>query len=792
MMAETRVFLRLSKQLINGRADSTDQMSNYLTNIIKSRTKLPMSAEIRKVIPDLGKIENGALVELLTNSIDGITPLHFYPDLTFSPKPPSTPAKSPKSARRCQTMRNDLKIVDIKGFMKMRPDFNSTEAKKPQTSRDYMHRSYASEKIQPPSLLMTATTFDRTRPPAYLRPLPPLKRTDNDIISQLYAGPETNFFLGQKAQIHNNQIIENHGTDDNLRIVPPEVPLHKIGKTYSIITNRGIVSLEGQNSEITDLPQYVKDKSDFYLTKHNLFAQRVRYHTFYVWINRYKIHHFDSKIRALDNKYATFGPGFRSTLDKVRGNFLNVTEELSIFPSTFDVKIEDAEFTEMKEIAKNSVEKLSEQTKNLVEESARILAQFFNEIELTKEMMKLNFEELHELDVLPENLTMFISDLKFKTPSLFRNHLREEEMKRERQLAKRREKYLSTFYKKARSLYGGLLLIRCRETLIEFLRRFDATVFLEHRALKFMATLDENQNIQVIPSCNEFIDWITLICNKIKESFLTEENQIPFDLITQIDKNYNCESENLSNLLLRFKDIPQIVENVKTSVVNAYQFFDSEFNDHRRFLTMLFQTIEQSRQFTELRDTEKFKEIVNILTTCKSDLESKPRNIYHKITRLSEHRVDFIADMKKTWEQTTKLLDNAMKELKERAMNELNNTLYVEITDRFNRIKEKKKKLQKIDIGAFEARCLIYSLMCVNLLTGWPETVTELRLGLDSVSQMYQQIANITKYTHSDCAENFNVNAEKLNVPWVKVQDGEEEEFPDEEDEYEYVDEEET
>ena len=170
MEAEIYEFLNLCKSFFNGRSKSTQPLRTFFSLIMKNRKKLPLTSDVRQYIPKLAQVEDGIFIDMLTNSIDGITPLHFVPDLQLAPRPPRkkrNPTQSPP--RRCQTTRDDLHIADIKVFMQTRTmtTQNSKLVSKPQTARALTSRSHTID-------------MDKTQP-AYLRPLPPLKKTDDYI-----------------------------------------------------------------------------------------------------------------------------------------------------------------------------------------------------------------------------------------------------------------------------------------------------------------------------------------------------------------------------------------------------------------------------------------------------------------------------------------------------------------------------------------------------------------------------------------------------------------------------------
>ena len=576
-----------------------------------------------------------------------------------------------------------------------------------------------------------------------------------------------------------------------MKIVPPEYPPEQFVKRFSLLTKKGIISLENKQSEITDLDQYVKDKTDFFLTKHNKFREKLAYQSFYTWRNRYKIHHFDGKIKRLNNVNATISPGYANILDRIRFNFYTVTDNLTVFPTTFDSKDDDAPYTEMTASAEKMCASITEVTTNLCDETARLLAQFFNEIQLTKEMMKLNFKELHELDSLTPGMKKYSSDLKYRTPSIYRDKKRQEELKTERIYSKTREEYIPKFYRKVRALYDGLLVIRCHETIIDFLSRFDSTRFHEHRATLFTAYYDEEKGLYLTPDHNDFVKWANGIISKLKDAFLQEERRIPLDLITSIDPDYNTESEDLYKMLSRFKDIDKITTNIEISADSAFDYFHKELDNHINFLKDFQAKIIDANNFTDIRSTDTFKYFTHTLIELRQDLERRPRLLFHKVTANSfaELRADFVVDLRPCWEVAARKLDQAFMGLKTRSLEELNNSLFPEIQEKFVAQKEK-KKLSKVDVGAFEARCLICAMICGTIVETWPQVIGELRAGFDTVSQMYGRIAQMSRYVHSEIADNFNVVADRVNVSWVKVREGEEEEEHEEDDEYEYVDEE--
>lgn len=771
MEGEVYEFVTLCKAFFSGRAKSTQPLRNFFSRIMKNRSKLPLTAEVRQYIPKLGQVEGGIFVDMLTNSIDGITPLHFVPDLQLEPRPPRkkrNPSQNPPP-RRCQTTRDDLHIADIKTFMQTRTmtQNNSKLLSKPQTARALTSRSHT-------------TDMERTQP-AYLRPLPPLKRTDDQVVSQLYGGYDSNFFVGKKE----------NPTDEDLHIVPPEYPPQQVGKKYSLLTKKGIISLEEKHSEITNLDQYYQDKSDFFLTKHNKFREKLAYQSFYTWRNRYKIHHFDSKIKRLNNINATVAPGYNNMLDRIRLNFYTATSNLAVFPTNFDQKNDDAPYTEMTAAAEKMCASITEATTNLCDETARLLAKFFNEIILTKEMMKLNFTELNELNALSPGMKRYSSDLKYRTPSIYRDKQRQEELRTERIYSKSREAYIPKFYRKVRALYDGLLVIRCHETILDFLGRFDSTQFHEHRATKFTAYYDDEKGLNLSPNHGDFLKWSNGIITNIKDAFLNEERRLPLDLIESIDPDYNTETEDLYIMLNRFKDLDKITTNIEISADSAFEYFKKELDSHTNFLKEFQRKIIDADFFNDVRNNELFKSTTKTLIDLRHEIEKRPRILIHKVTANSfaEVRADFVVDLKPCWEVASKKLDTTFMALKVRSVEELNNNLFPEIQEKYVAQKEK-KKLSKVDVGAFEARCLIYSLMCGTIVESWPLLTSDIRAGLDTVSQMYGQIASMSRYVHAEVADSFNSVCDRVNVAWVKVREGEEEE-ENEEDEYEYVDEEE-
>ena len=327
-----------------------------------------------------------------------------------------------------------------------------------------------------------------------------------------------------------------------------------------------------------------------------------------------------------------------------------------------------------------------------------------------------------------------------------------------------------------------MLVLRARDVVLTFLTRFDSTKNAQRRVHKLQGFYDEELAIRVSPSKEEFQGWIKTNVEKLRNEFAQEDKLIDRSVITSIIPSFQFEFEEPANVIHRFTEIGVALDAAMKSSNEAYEFYETELQVHRDFIRSLMKAMKDSDEFQDLRDMEKLESVIGSLLQVKEELEQRPRNCFHKIKRLGETRVDFAVDMKPAWDQGAKLLDKCMVALRDRMLDELNNSLFMEIQDLWS--VDKDKKITRAMCSSMEARMLMYSLMAVSIIKAWPEAMSDCKAGLDTVMGIYQQLADKTRYTHRDAAIHFNEAVDKFGLQLVRLQA--EQEDDDEEEDYEY------
>lgn len=743
-------LIRLCKQY--AKTNSIDQIQAYFGRLVSRNKRLQLTESLRSVIPTLAAIQDGVLINVMNHTIDGLTPMHFVPDLTCGPQPPRV-ARTQHNPRRSRTVRDFVAELPVREIL-------------PKTSR--RSKSERPNTITPRT--MTARMKTNARIIDRMTRLPALRETDNDVIPQIYIGPDSTMYMCKR---------EERG-DLDMKILPPEYPRHKIGDTFSLMSNRGVVNFEGDQAGTIDLGQHFVDKTDEFLLERQMIRKKLEYRTFYHWIAAYKDRLFRKIVDKFDALNAVASPRFRSVMDRV-GNYLtDALDKIIVYPTEFDLKNEDVHFTEYQELMDVTVKKIGSVTSIAGAEISRVLEEFFSEIRAVKVLMQLNFEELHSLSALPPALKKYSADLKWKTPSLYHERLRDAELVRQRELADRREEYLSRFFVRVNARYTGGLILKARDVIITFLAKFDSRSDAQRRVHKLQGFYDKELAIRVSPSKDEFQGWIRMNVERLKAEFVQNDKLINRAIITDIVPGFAFDFEEPRKVLERFTEVGTALDAAIKSSDEAYEFYETELQVHRDFIRSLMKAMKDSEEFEDLRDMEKLESVIGSLLQVKEELEQRPRNCFHKIKRLGETRVDFTVDMKPAWEEGAKLLDKCMSGLRERMLNELNNNLFSEIQDLWTL--DKNKKITKTMCSSMEARMLMYSLMAVSIIKAWPEAMADCKAGLDTVMGIYQQLADKTKHTHRDAAIHFNEAVDKFGLHLVRLQDEEE----DEEGEYEY------
>jgi hypothetical protein len=384
-----------------------------------------------------------------------------------------------------------------------------------------------------------------------------------------------------------------------------------------------------------------------------------------------------------------------------------------------------------------------------------------------KVLMQLDFKELNDLEVLPESLKQYSVDLKWKTPSLFHDRMRETELLNQRELANKREMYIKPYFTKVKMLYSGELVLKAREILLGFLRRWDSVNGIQNRAHKLMGQFSSMNGLSVTPKRETFKCLIRESFEKIYNAFLLDDKQLGMDVILEIEPTFDFQFSDGSEIFQRFTEIGELENRVYENIDTVYDFFDHELENHSELLQSLSTTVGNTVDGIDLRDVEKLEVKLQFLLNVREDLSKRPRQIFHKVNRDGDLRADFVVDMRCAWESALKLLDNGMRQLKDRLLDELNNVLFNEIQEKWTEVKD--KKLGRDDCAGLEARMLLFALMAVAIANAWPDGKSKCKAAVETVMRLYQALADRTVHTHSDGAIHFNRATEPFELPPVKL-----------------------
>jgi hypothetical protein len=502
---------------------------------------------------------------------------------------------------------------------------------------------------------------------------------------------------------------------------------------------------------------------------------------FYLWRERYHDRQFKKIITAFDALAAVAHPGFCQLIDKIREEVLCATENLVVYQPVFDSKMEEVEFDDLQQTAASAIQNMEEVVTDLNIESSRQIAEFFKQLRAVNLLMHLDFEELHSLNALPPSLQAYAVDLRWKVPSIWRLRMREKQLKTERKLAALRQDYIPTYFTRIRSAYNGLLVIQCDRVLCNFLQRFSFNRTFRRRIHKIISSFDREAGIKITPSRDEFVDWVRRTMNDVKAAFLHPKQLISDDIILGIYPVYKFESTNPFNVLDRFRNLKGLVEVAFRSIDTAFSYFHSELLHHSTFMRQLIEQTDQGTHFTDVREVERLGETIQHLVNAKEHLTRRPKNLFHKMPE-SDEATDFLVDMRPTLETAGQYLERGMATLRTRIVNELNNSLFTEVQEKWASVKD--KKITASDCRYLEIRMVMYATMSQSVYHAWPEAVPDLKASFYTVMTMYQQLNKDCRYTHSDAILAFNAAADEIGVPHVtmKAEEYEYEEEYEEED----------
>lgn len=792
-MSKEEEFLNRSQELLSSLQtnEKIQKYQHFLNNLIAKNINIEISDEIRKIIPNLACIKSGLLIPILSKIISGLSPMHFVPDLNLetalnqNPHPPSSSRsqsskRNKMSARACKSTRttkifdsNHLNIAPRKKkpiSARSEPTKNNRKltTKKENSILNQFKVTDLKFEQRPSARVITRPLNRKNVDKIYNTPLS-LETNEIEVVPFLYTKYQSDYFVCKKEK----------ETDYNMKIIPPEYPCHLIGPNFSLLSARTVVTIDDTNhSTAISLSRFLKLKNKEIIVSGMKFRQQRGFHLFYKWRERTLSKRFSRITSIYNEKNNVIMPGYSPLQDQIRDKILDSLENISLCGPEFDASFEDVEFDELKLVSKQFIDETREKIIAIKDWSDHIIAELFKQIRAAQLLMKLNFEELHSLNALPPSLQQYSSDLRWKIPSIYRQKLREQQLAKERKLSCDRTKFITHFFARIRSLYAGILLLKCKEILISFLNRFQLELPRKRRTHRLVAISDGNQ-ISIIPPMNQFQQWIQDTSSKLKEIFL-DDNCFPSpEILTDINPNYECPLLNMIEVLERFKDLKDARKKSIESITNTYHYFESALEKHCKFSKNLEMLLEKGSQFHDFEKIGEVSTIVNQFVVFKQELTEWPKNLYHRI-KGGDTATDFILDLRPATEIITERLNKGCQMFKDHILQYINGELFEEIQIKFTTSKNHHITKQKCTI--IEGKILLFAMLCDKLFDAWPELQGDLKASFDTVSKMYRDLETQTTHIHSDVIIQFNKVAEKFGILGVMVpEDDEYTEYEEEE-----------
>ena len=471
-----------------------DNISAFFNRLIKDHQKVNITNDIRYFIPQLASYGNGRFAPMLDPCIEGLSPMHYVPDLQLNSSFMPT-YDSDFQEQQIETDRNEVSSVKkpkepsgpntntfsrIHSARSQKPQSNTQTFRVIHTSRSVQRRPKAPLSISElnPGLQLTlprtartahsARTMSVDRPGSakidrfkFRKQLPPLKENQDHIMSAIYIRDNPNFFTGKMMKPKSREIS----------IMPPDYPQYLIGNSFEILSSSGIINVSGSTAKVTSLPQFVLDNSNEFIVK-QIFMNSKYSKYFFIWRDLFREKRFRRIVTNFDKLDIISRPLFSDLIDKIRDRILTNTKTLNIFPSGFDDGVNDVKFDEFQTVSNKSIMDMENIIISICTTTEKELSEFFRQVRATNLQMQLDFEELHSLNLLPPSLEGYSSDLKWRSQSLTREKERNKLLQKERKFAFHRQNYLGKFFIRIRSVYNGNLLRQCNRCMLSFLTRF--------------------------------------------------------------------------------------------------------------------------------------------------------------------------------------------------------------------------------------------------------------------------------------------------------------------------------
>lgn len=816
-----------------------EEISQFLSKLMQKHQKMQITDDVLYYIPLLAQYKDGILCPILETCVEGISPLHFVPQLSLkvasSQDDIKSKIKNEKSAPRRYKNNNSIpNTARNKHTNKLTEEYNDND------QIDHTFKKIEDigsiPKITLPSQL-TARNISTSRPhynrlntKTFKQPLPPLKDTQDNVLPTLYISDKQNFYMAQKTN--------KNSLDFN--ILPPNYPEKMISDDYAVLSPSGVIMLNGDRASVVNLDQFYQDIRNEYIVERSSFRLRYSYRFFYTWRERYRDRLFRKKIRSFDQKGAVANEGFSQFLDKIRENVISTTDPmLQIYTREFDFPTQNnndqsksnenstespntsavtssnmnnngdstADFSELIDVASEFIENIDKNVRLMGEDTCRRIAEVFKNVRSANLLMQLDFDELNSLNSLPASLQSFKSDLKWRVPSLHRQRLRENVLRHERKLAGERQDYIQRFFNRIRTFYSGLLIVQCKKCLLNFLYRFSSRSSIcqqnlkmgsekvKIRVNKLVASFDSEKGMKIYPSRCLFLNWLERTVEQITDAFISENKHINIDVIADIDPEYEFEMENPKATLSRYPDLKSLKADSLASMNEVYDYIDHEISPHSNFLRNLHNLSDDAIAFQNFRKCDEVQSMINNLTNAKQSLSQRPKTIYHTLPENKE-TINFVLDMKPSFEEAGNILNNGIKIFQNNLVADLN-LQFSEIQEKWAKLKD--TEISKDDCNQLELKLVLFVTLSDLASSACDEIKTEIHALVDTIMGFYRGLNDKSNHTSPDLIKFFNRTCQKMEISSLlieihkhKAKDKSETKDDNYEYEYEYEEEEEN
>lgn len=441
--------------------------------------------------------------------------------------------------------------------------------------------------------------------------------TTRDIMPKLAVAPPGEFFYCN----HKNKPDRNQPSALSYKIHRKKVPPIPLTPDQRTITANGLYYISSDcTGEFMEMDDFLTDKEKIYMASilpvfQNWYVNK----SFIKWFYRLRMkRHKRTESIVLNN--CPFGHNeFFDFIFEIRQTVFDTFTQCH--PVDQDQPLDTFEL--LYENSMNSIHLMQEKIEKLDTNLCEKISHFIIQVRGISLLLRSDYSVLKTIGSLPKSLIPYAVEHDVNAPSLKMAQIRNKILFNERKRAYDRKEYLPNFFIMVKLFMRDFFVQQLKSTLHEFYFRFTEQPPTKSHCI--VLALDRDSGLVLIPTHQEFLDWVNRVDRMIKAIFLADNLQLDEETMELIFPEKNCPTVKMIEEVAISPDMIEMKEAAIKMIDDAYGVFEKKMQPSCIFLKKMLDRLNEISQYEEYETSEQYVAIAKEITDLLGEIDNLQR-----------------------------------------------------------------------------------------------------------------------------------------------------------------------